>query len=311
MKITKLVVEVFADQLNQYARNHPGFTFEPPECESIFVTCRHIFLDFLVTIFTYCRSILFWYKLECPICFDDDEELTVMYPCSHIICIPCGRRWFEDKIDHGGTCDTLTCASPNCGSSLSVVNRRKILTDSLRLKLRYNHFIKAVTKIAEENKLACPQPDCPGYFLRLHTNTSSPGYDKDSEFAVCPLCFIHDRVSVYCFKCRKHHSKEEHYALSNMVIYKTNKIMKNWFGMNFDRETESETLVRTLKLVTKKCPACGIPCEKDEACNHCTCLNCGVEFNWAQERLWEGYREEFRRDAVFNNNNNNTHYNGH
>jgi hypothetical protein len=86
-----------------------------------------------------------------------------------------------------------------------------------------------------------------------------------------------------------------------MVVYKTKKVMKNWFGINLDRETESEALVRRMKLVTKKCPSCGIPCEKDEACNHCTCLNCGVEFNWAQERLWEGYTEEFRRQAVFNN----------
>lgn len=301
MKITRLVVDVFADQLSNYALHHRGFSHEPPEFESKALVLRHLLLDMVAWVLTCFRTLLFGYKLECPICFDDEEELTVLHPCCHVICIPCARRWYGDKIDQGATCDTLTCASPGCSSALSLVNRRKILTESSRLKLRYNHYVKAVTTIAEENKMACPEPDCPGFFLRFNTNPRSPESNNDSVFSTCPICFIYGRHSVYCFKCRQHHSKEEHYALGNIVVYKTKKVMKNWFGLNFDRETESEALVRRMKLKTKKCPSCGIPCEKDDACNHCTCLNCGVEFNWAEERLWEGYTEEFRRDAVFNN----------
>lgn len=300
MKITKLVVDVFADQLEQYAQHHQGFTYEPPVSESLVVILQQLLMDFAVSILTIFRSVMFWGKLECPICFEDEVELTVLYPCCHVICIPCGQHWYGEKIDRGATCDTLTCSSPGCSSHLSLVNRRKLLPNSSLIQLRYNHYVKAVTKIAEENKLACPQPDCPGYFLRLHTNKSAPDYNSESVFCVCPICFVHDRISVYCFKCRLHHTKEEHNALSNIFVYNSKKIMKNWFGVNFDKETESEALVRRMKLVTKKCPACGIPCEKDEACNHCTCLNCGVEFNWAQERLWEGYSEEYRRNAVFN-----------
>lgn len=300
MKITKLIIDVFADQLQSYAAHHPGFTFEPPENKRISVIVAYIIIDVLTAVWMVCRSLLLGTKIECPICFDDEAEFIVTYPCCHLICIPCGQRWYGDKIEQGATCDTLKCASPDCASPLSFVRRKKLLTDASNLRLRYNHYVKALATIAEENKLACPEPDCPGFFLRLHTNTSAVGYDHDSAFVQCPVCFVHDRHSVYCFKCRQHHTKEEHYALSNMVVYKTKKVMKNWFGINFDRETESEALVRRMKLVTKKCPSCGIPCEKDEACNHCTCLNCGVEFNWAQERLWEGYTEEFRRQAVFN-----------
>ena len=295
------MVNVFADQLHRYAQYHPGFTFEPPQFTSLWEVIYHVVLDVITAAYVYCSHLIQWKKIECPICLDDAEKIVVVFPCCHFMCISCSRHWYEDKIDRGATCDTLTCASPNCRRALSLVNIRKTLTLDSEVKLRYNHFVKAVGSIAEDNKLACPEPDCPGYIIRIQTNTSSHDYDEDSEFASCPLCFINDKSSVYCFKCRKRHSKEEHNALSNLLIFKTNKIMKSLFGFSFNgSETESEKLVRKLKLVTKKCPACGIPCEKDEACNHCTCLNCGVEFNWAQERIWEGYSEEFRRNAVFN-----------
>lgn len=298
MKIDQVVVNLIADQLESYKANHPNFHYESEFNVSIFRACLQVLKDSLAGFLLIFQSFLFGLSLECPVCFDN-ENLIANFPCCHIICVSCGKRWFEEKIDRGATLDTLVCPSPGCSMTLSPTNAKLFLSEESFLRVRYNHYIRAISNISEEYKLACPQPDCPGFFIRFHTNPNSPGYDKNSAFASCPICFVRDIKSVYCFKCRKHHSKEEHYEMKNMVIYSTTKALKNWFGLNIGNETESEALVRKMKLTTKKCPSCGILCEKDEACNHCTCLNCGTEFNWAHERIWEGYSAEFKRNAVF------------
>lgn len=156
-------------------------------------------------------------------------------------------------------------------------------------KLKFNHYKQSIYQISEEFRHACNKPDCKGFFIKTSM--------KDN-YVLCPVCFVKNIESNYCFKCNLYHSEKEHNNFGNKICYQTNKFLHNIFGIN-TKENPTDKLIKSLNLNTHKCPACGISCEKDESCNHVTCLNCGVEFNWKYEREWQGYKEEWKMQAVY------------
>jgi hypothetical protein len=285
--LTELAVLACETQLDEYAHHRPAFKFRRPKQAQKDPALTWWILMVLGWI-RWFRSLWDAKYKECPVCLAEFDNSTIaQFICGHCLCLDCAKHWYEGKLTHGD-CE-FKCFVPNCVHKLSHQNEVQIFDTKASLLLRYNYCKRAYSQIADEFRISCNYPDCIGVFIKVDTSTS---------FVMCPVCFSAGRCTHYCFLCKEFHSKKDHYKWGNQLSYTTESVL-DWFGLRKKKLSEGEKVVKQLKLKTKKCPGCGIQCEKDESCNHVTCLNCGMEFNWKYEREWKGYKQEFASNTVY------------
>ena len=99
--------------------------------------------------------------------------------------------------------------------------------------------------INDPNKRQCPEPDCDSYLEKTGIN----------NYVKCK------KGHEYCFEClRKPHGNStcDEFLEKELLIWKKNKHVK-------------------------RCPKCKIYTEKNEGCNHMTCVNCKYQWCWLCE----------------------------
>uniref|UniRef100_A0A1I7STH4 RBR-type E3 ubiquitin transferase n=1 Tax=Bursaphelenchus xylophilus TaxID=6326 RepID=A0A1I7STH4_BURXY len=191
---------------------------------------------------------------ECVIC-GEVEGTVFSLPCQHISCIPCitaymeqiMRQWlFVYKRDVGFT---LSCPMVDCAATVTDPHHFYVLgNDSYR---EYQN--KSAQKYLEmqEGSIYCPFPECnAGFFVQ--PDSMIP--ESDANYVLCPEC-----NRKFCVKCRNR----------NECIC----------GI----EDQSITLVNAL---SKPCPRCRVPTERNGGCAHMRCLNCTFEWCFLCESAW-------------------------
>ena len=180
---------------------------------------------------------------ECGICADKIESPNkVFLKCGHYFCVDCWTDYLTEKISNANVAKIL-CMQHGCGTILESDFIKKILEGNKDLIEKYDKFLQRKKMLEQSDKFKfCPFPDCEGY-------AEKKGKDK---YVKCN--FGHE----FCFECgNPPHGKKK---CEDML----DKEFEKW---------------RSQKIV-KRCPCCRMWTEKNEGCNHMTCVECRFQWCW-------------------------------
>ena len=184
---------------------------------------------------------------ECAVCFEaveEEEKKSNSLQCGHVCCTQCWLNYLKTLIAEAKV-EKIKCVDHDCKEIISEEFILKHINADEQLINKYKKFKKRAEIINDKNKRQCPNPDCESFLLK----SSKTNYVK---------C---ENGHEYCFECLKppHGNK------------KCDEIM------------EKEFIKWKKKRRVKRCPKCNIYTEKNEGCNHMTCVSCKYQWCWLCE----------------------------
>jgi len=180
---------------------------------------------------------------ECGICFEKiDSPANVALKCGHYFCNDCWTDYLKEKIINANVIKIL-CMQHGCTTVLDSKFIKNILDGKNDLIEKYDKFLNRKQKLEQSDKFKnCPFPNCEGFAEKT----------GKSKYVKCN--FGHE----FCFECgNEPHGKKK---CEEMI----DKEFEEW---------------RSHKIV-KRCPCCRMWTEKNEGCNHMTCVECKFQWCW-------------------------------
>ena len=184
---------------------------------------------------------------ECQVCYDElskeDYELNRI-SCGHFFCTTCWFNYLKTLIIEAKV-DQIKCMDVNCKEKLAEEFILKHISKKSDLVKKYEKFKKRAEILKDKNKKICPKPDCDSFLQK----------SKSSKYVKC------ENGHEYCFDCLNppHDNKPCEQNLEDQFM--------NW---------------KKGKRV-KRCPRCQMYTEKNEGCNHMTCVSCKYQWCWLCE----------------------------
>ena len=187
----------------------------------------------------------FYEMQHCEICDETISEVDydlIKLDCKHIFCIDCWYDYLEEKIKSADVIK-IPCMQHGCGKIISENFINKIICKNVNLLKKYNKFLKRQKLLSSSKNIKfCPYPDCDGYATK----------NKKSNEVKC------NNGHEFCFNCLgKPHGKTKCSLVEDDDF-------KKW---------KSTTTI-------KRCPHCKYWTEKNEGCNHMTCVQCKFQWCW-------------------------------
>ncbi len=189
--------------------------------------------------------------IDCGICAEKIEypdSMKVKISCGHNFCVECWENYLTEKINNSNVVK-ISCMQHGCSVVLTKEFIKKILANDEALIQKYEKFLeKQNLLMSNKNIKFCPIPDCDGYAEKKDKN----------KYVKCN--FGHD----FCFECLKqpHGSQKcEEIIDADFEEWKKHKIVK-------------------------RCPNCKIWTEKNEGCNHMTCVECKFQWCWLCQKKY-------------------------
>ena len=165
-------------------------------------------------------------------------------PCGHLFCTHCWFNYLKISITEAKI-EKIKCMKYGCNEIVSENFILNHINENDDLITKYKKFKKRAEIIKDKNKKICPNPDCESF---LQKSTSS-------KYVEC------ENGHKYCFNC-----------------------LKPPHGNNScDKTLEKEFLKWKKGKRVKRCPRCQIYTEKNEGCNHMTCVSCKYQWCWICE----------------------------
>ena len=181
--------------------------------------------------------------IECGICGEIIiSPIKVKLKCGHYFCKDCWLDYLKEKINNANVSKIL-CMQHGCPTVLETKFIKNILEGNKELIEKYDKFYQRKKVLEQSDKVKlCPIPDCEGFAEKK----------GKSKYVKCN--FGHE----FCFECGNapHGDKE----CEEMI----DKDFEEW---------------RSHKVV-KRCPCCRMWTEKNEGCNHMTCVECKFQWCW-------------------------------
>eukprot|EP01101_Sappina_pedata_P005382 TRINITY_DN243_c0_g1_i1.p1 TRINITY_DN243_c0_g1~~TRINITY_DN243_c0_g1_i1.p1 ORF type:complete len:566 (+),score=116.84 TRINITY_DN243_c0_g1_i1:72-1700(+) len=193
----------------------------------------------------------------CSICFDevDPSEMTQLM-CKHRFCTDCLKGYLavEVKEKKGRIlCPGLTANKKRCQMTMDELMVLGLLGDREAEK----KFIESLNDnfvLSNKNMAWCPSPGCANAVER---------YDVSVEKNECVQC---DCGHSFCFECKQADHRPA-----------TCKMWASWVNMYFKGNLDSTLVVAS---ISRPCPKCSVPIQKNDGCNHMHCLRCQFHFCW-------------------------------
>ena len=184
---------------------------------------------------------------ECEVCYDElnnEEKKENSIPCGHLFCTHCWFNYLKTSIIEAKVED-IKCMDHECIEIISEEFILKHLTGNNELIEKYYKFKKRAEIINDKNKKQCPHPNCESFLQK----------SEESKYVKC------ENGHKYCYECLKapHGDKS--------CDYKIEKQFAKW--------TKGKRV--------KRCPRCKMYTEKNEGCNHMTCVSCKYQWCWLCE----------------------------
>ena len=218
---------------------------------------------------------------ECEVCYEEinkeDKESNTI-PCGHLFCTHCWFNYLKTLISEAKV-EKITCMDHGCKEIISEEFIVQHISVNENLIDKYKKFKKRADILQDKNKKLCPKPDCDSFLQKSEL----------SKYVQC------ENGHKYCYDCLRppHGDKSCDYNLEKELI--------DW--------TKGKRV--------KRCPRCKIYTEKNEGCNHMTCVNCKYQWCWLCEGEYKyGHydsgkcqgqqfaKADYPKEIAFNNNNN-------
>ena len=184
---------------------------------------------------------------ECSVCFDevDEEEKKLnAIPCGHVCCTQCWLNYLKTLITEAKV-ESIKCIEHSCKEIMTEEFIMKHINNDKILVDKYQRFKKRAGIINDKNKKQCPSPDCESFLEK----------SSSSKYVKC------ENGHEYCFECLKPphgNTKCDEIMEKEFLKWKKNKRVK-------------------------RCPRCKMFTEKNEGCNHMTCVSCKYQWCWLCE----------------------------
>lgn len=208
-------------------------------------------------------------NIPCLACSDiTDPVLVFPCPAGHVTCLDCFKQYCLSRLmdrqflPHPEIGYTLPCPTGCENSFIEEVHHFKLLT-----KEQYDRYQRFATEefVLQAGGVLCPQPRC-GMGLLV---------DPDCTRVVCQNgCGF-----VFCRRCL------QGYHLGECLPESTNTSLADncRYLVDPQRAAEArwdEASKVTIKVITKPCPKCRTPTERDGGCMHMVCTRAGCTFEW-------------------------------
>ena len=184
---------------------------------------------------------------ECEVCYEEiskEDKKNNTMPCGHTFCNHCWSNYLKTLILEAKV-DEIQCMDHECKENLSDEFILNHISEDNNLIEKYQKFKKRAEIIKDKNKKLCPSPDCDSFLQKsMLTN-----------YVQC------ENGHKYCFECLKppHGNK------------------------SCDYQIEQQFMKWTQGKRVKRCPRCKMFTEKNEGCNHMTCVTCKYQWCWLCE----------------------------
>ncbi|CAG0882473.1 unnamed protein product [Darwinula stevensoni] len=218
--------------------------------------------------------------VPCMACFDV-QDLVLVFPCSsaHVTCLDCFRTYCQSLLQerqftydpvHGYS---VPCPAKCDNSLIRDTHHFKLL--SAELYARYQRFGAEEFVIASGGTF-CPQPNC-GMGLMPHPDCRRITCEHGCGFVFCRDC----RQGYHIGECERTDGSECSSNTDDRQAYRVDP--ERAAAARWD-----EASAISIRVLTKPCPKCRTPTERDGGCMHMTCTwpQCGYHWCWVCQNEW-------------------------
>ena len=179
----------------------------------------------------------------CSICEEEyfKSILTELEKCLHSFCKECWLNYIKISITEKKQIK-IKCMDYSCDTILPEKFIFNIIKNNTNLKVQFKENKLREEILNNPKKKFCPFPNCNSYGKRNNKKERNVKCGKGHKF---------------CFNCLQKPHKGE-------------------CSQNLDEKMEKFAKTKFIK----KCPNCGSWTEKNEGCNHITCIECNFQWCW-------------------------------
>ncbi|XP_018572816.1 E3 ubiquitin-protein ligase parkin isoform X2 [Anoplophora glabripennis] len=209
-------------------------------------------------------------EIPCLACTDIRDPVFV-FPCAegHVTCLDCFRQYCSTKLmerqfwQHPEYGYTLACPAGCPDSFLKEVHHFRLLSET-----QYAQYQRFGTEefVLRSGGVLCPQPGCgmgiiPDSYCTKITCINGCGY-------------------VFCRHCLQGYHIGECQNSDNEDSTNPESCSYNVDPEKAAEARWDEASKRAIKVLTKPCPKCRTPTERDGGCMHMICTRAGCEYHW-------------------------------
>ncbi len=198
---------------------------------------------------------------SCSICYDDDvdQDALVALWCGHTFCTDCWKAYLALKVKEMAThitCPGADAKKKKCTLLVDDVTIAKLLGDEASLRRHADALVDSYVQVRPDLR-HCVQAKCSN-IIRV-TSRATGVFGSDEITCACGAAF--------CFGC----GELPHRPASCHMLREWKK--KSGGG-------DEDISVQLIATVSRPCPGCSAPIEKNDGCHHMTCQKCQYHFCW-------------------------------
>lgn len=250
---------------------------EPPFAEFYFKCAEHPSggeKDFAAPLNLIKRNIK---NVPCLACTDISETVLV-FPCEakHVTCLDCFRQYCTTRLmerqfmPHPEIGYTLPCPAGCENSFIEEIHHFKLLT-----KEEYDRYQTFATEeyVLQAGGVLCPQPGC-GMGLLVEPECVKVTCQTGCGYVFCRNCL----QGYHLGECLPENFGKNNTDSCEYLVDPQRASEARW----------EEASNVTIKVLTKPCPKCRTPTERDGGCMHMVCTRggCGFEWCWICQVGW-------------------------
>ena len=219
-------------------------------------------------------------SIPCLACTESLETVLV-FECEdhHVICLQCFGTYVKSRLNERQmVADPILGYTIGCpiGCPESLISQHKHILVVLEERADYDRYHRFA---AEEGLLLaggvlCPQPGCGTGIM-----PDNPG--QGTRRIKCVQCSY-----VFCKICHQGYHEDEdcEEASASTALQENNLVLSNPEMALHARWQEQSSL--TIKVMSKPCPKCRSPTERDGGCMHMECTRCNFQWCWICQSKW-------------------------
>jgi parkin len=226
-------------------------------------------------------------RVSCLAC-TDIKDTVLVFPCSsgHVICLDCFKDYCLSRLNErkfiidSEIGYSLGCAVGCPQSLIEETHHFRLMGETAYEKYQ---LFGAEECVLQSGGVLCPQPRCGAGILL--DGWEEKNADKCTRIT-CNSCGF-----VFCRKCLQgYHIDDCLFGdCESSPLGATSSSYRDLDSSNADKSKWNENMSRSaIKELTKPCPKCRTPTERDGGCMHmvCTRAQCGFSWCWVCQTEW-------------------------